>query len=351
MLTTSDAPPAETVALKSYEFRREREATWRELEMLVERVERRGLRRLGGDELTRLPLLYRATLSSLSVARSISLDKNLLEYLENLAARAYFAVYGTRRHLWETVREFVLWRFPAAVRRYRWHLALAAAFLLVGVLAGYVLTAGNADRFYSFVGADYAQGRGPAASDSELRAVLYDSGGVGKALATFASFLFTHNARIGMLAFALGFLAGLPVFLLLFQNGLTLGAFAALYGSRGMAVDFWAWVLPHGVTELLAVMLCGAAGLVLAQALVFPGRASRLRNLADGGRRAALVVVGAVLLFLVAGMIEGIFRQLVHSVPVRCAVAGCTAALWIGYFGWVGRRREALERGRGEGAR
>jgi uncharacterized membrane protein SpoIIM required for sporulation len=169
---------------------------------------------------------------------------------------------------------------------------------------------------------------------------------VAKALATFASFLFTNNARIGMLAFALGFLAGLPVFLLLFVNGLTLGAFAALYHGRGLSLDFWGWILPHGITELGAVVLCGGAGLVLAQALVFPGRSTRLRNLAAGGRRAAVVVIGAVMLFFIAGLIEGIFRQTVQSVPVRYAVAAATLAWWTFYFGWVGRARERLESAR-----
>ena len=82
--------------LRSYEFRRERERTWRELERLVKRVESGGHASLAPEELGRLPVLYRATLSSLSVARSISLDRNLLEYLEGLAARAYFCIYGGR---------------------------------------------------------------------------------------------------------------------------------------------------------------------------------------------------------------------------------------------------------------
>lgn len=340
------AAPGGGIALKSFEFRRAREATWTELEELIDRVDRRGLRGLSAEELTRLPLLYRATLSSLSVARSISLDRNLLDYLESLAARAYFAVYGTRRHLRETVRDFVTWRFPAAVRRYRWHVAMSALFVVLGVVAGYVITAGNPDRFYTFVDPDYAGGRGPAASTAELRSVLYDTGSVGSALTTFASFLFTHNARIGMMMFAVGFLAGLPVFLLGFTNGLVLGAFAALHASRGLGVDFWGWVLPHGVTELLAVILCGGAGLVLAQSLVFPGRMTRLRNLAAGGRRAAVVVIGAVGLFFIAGLIEGIFRQTVQNVPARYAVAAGTAILWIVYFGFAGRRRERVERAR-----
>ena len=87
--------------LKSTEFRKEREASWRELERLVDRCERKGIRSLEAAELARLPVLYRATVSSLSVARAISLDRNLVEYLEALSTRAYSSVYGVRRGLRE----------------------------------------------------------------------------------------------------------------------------------------------------------------------------------------------------------------------------------------------------------
>ena len=84
------------LVLKSSEFRKGREASWRELEDLVGRVERRGVRALSLAELLRLPILYRAALSSLSVARTIALDRNLLLYLESVALRSFLAVYGPR---------------------------------------------------------------------------------------------------------------------------------------------------------------------------------------------------------------------------------------------------------------
>ncbi len=148
-----------------------------------------------------------------------------------------------------------------------------------------------------------------------------------------------------MLAFALGFLAGIPVFILMFMNGLVLGAFAALYTLRGLAVDFWGWVLPHGVTELTAVVLCGAAGLAIAQAVIFPGRHTRLGNLRRSGGESAVMVIGCVLMLLIAGLIEGIFRQSVDSVAARYSLAGLTAVLWLIYFIAVGRRPRESEEG------
>ncbi len=338
--TSGAVDAGRAIRLKSVEFRKERERTWLDLERLVGKVDREGIARLTAPELSRLPALYRATVSSLSVARAISLDRNVVAYLESLAARAYFCVYGPKRRLRDALREFLSVRFPAVVRRLKWHIAAAGAVLVLGTVAGLALTLADPERFDAFVGEEMAQGRGPAASTEELRQVLYRSEGAVTVLTLFATFLFTHNARIGMLCFALGFAAGLPAFILLLLNGLMLGAFAALYQGRGLAVEFWAWVLPHGVTEMLAVVLCGGAGFAVAERLVFPGRHGRLASLAEGGREAGVVAIGAVLLFFVAGLIEGLFRQLVSNVGLRYLVVVVTTAFWIAYFGLSGRGRE-----------
>jgi uncharacterized membrane protein SpoIIM required for sporulation len=199
----------------------------------------------------------------------------------------------------------------------------------------------DADRYYSFVPQGLAAGRGPASSTEELRGTLYARMGAAETLAAFATFLFRHNSEMGLLAFALGFAGGVPTFFLLFVNGLVLGAFAALFQSRGLGPELWAWLLPHGVTELLAVVLCGAGGLVLGQALVFPGRHTRLENLALRGREAGVLVVGAVAMLFVAGLIEGVFRQTVMDVVARYAVAISSAVFWTWYFTSAGRAGRA----------
>lgn len=332
--------PAGRHQMRSVEFRREREATWSELEGLIAHADKNGLRSLTADQLARLPHLYRATLSSLSVARSISLDQALTTYLENLVGRAYFVVYGTRQPLRRQMADFFLWRLPSTIRAAKWHILIAFVVMAAGGIAAFKLTLDDMDAYYySFVG-DMAQGRTPASSTAELRAGLYDEGSVSGTLGTFAASLFSHNSRVGIMAFALGFVAGLPTLLLLFYNGLVLGGFAALYHSRGLSADLWGWLLPHGVTELLAVILCGAAGFLLAHGLVFPGSRTRIDALRERGKAAAIIVIGAVMMLFIAGLIEGIFRQTVTNITVRYVVAGSTAAWWIFYFGFVGRRRD-----------
>jgi uncharacterized membrane protein SpoIIM required for sporulation len=346
--------------IRSVQFRREREASWKALEDIIEHANKHGVRKLSAEQATRLPHLYRATLSSLSVARTISLDTAMVNYLESLVARAYFVVYGTRERFASSVKTYFAQSLPQAFRRRLLPFGISLAFGIFGAIVAYVLTSKNSDYYYTFVG-DMAQGRSPASTTAELRDALYDQSNFSESLATFAASLFSHNSRIGILSFALGFVVGLPTIYLMFYNGLVLGAFVQLYTSRGLSSDIWGWLLPHGITELLAVVICGAAGLAIAQAIIFPGQLSRLANLKQHGRDAALLVVGAVAMLFIAGIIEGILRQTISDITFRYCLATSTAIFWTWYFGFCGRDKSKLppvyavlalpaNRGRGSGA-
>ncbi len=331
--------------LKSSEFRRERQATWTELEHLIDRVDAQGLASLSPEQVSRLPLLYRATLSSLSVAKAISLDRNLLVYLEALSTRAYLCLYGSRASLFEALGHFFLTSLPAAVRDARWYLFISIAILLSGMVTGLWLTLVEPDYFYTFVPESLVQGRSPVSSNEALREPLYRGVSASEEVTLFASFLFTHNAEIGILCFTLGLALGLPTLVLLFTNGLTLGAFIALYVSRDMGIELSAWLFVHGTTELLAVALCGAGGLLLGSSLLFPGRHDRLATLARQGRKAAVIAIGAVVLFFIAALLEGIARQAISEPSLRFLIGGLCLAAWAAYFALVGRGKDVPRNG------
>ena len=327
--------------LKSAQFRREREASWLELEAIIEKVHRRGFRRLSGEELQKLPGLYWGAVSSLSVARAISLDNAQLKYLEGLVSRAYIIVYTEKRPVKDLVIDFFVNRFPSAVFQLRRQVLLGALLLALGVACGMWLTLADESRYMSFVGPDMAQGRTPNATDEYLRDMLYSSPEEQRGLSLFASTLFTHNAKVGIFCFCLGIVAGAPVAILLFANGLILGAMTALYHDRGMGAEFLAWVAGHGVTELGAVALCGGAGFAIAQAMLFPRDKYRVDALAAAGRATAPVLIGSIFMFFIAGLLEGYFRQLVTYVPARWGVATATAIVWGWYFFVHGARTRA----------
>jgi uncharacterized membrane protein SpoIIM required for sporulation len=328
-----------TLELRSTRFRAEREDAWLKLERLLGRAERGGARELTDDELVEIPALYRAALSSLNTARAVSLDQGLIDYLEALCARGYVFVYGARASLGERLRGFFSHDWPAAVRGV-WPETLAAALsLFLGAALAYALVGSDPEWFYQLIPAEMAGGRTPAASTAELRATLYgeedEAGRTG--LGVFAAFLFTHNAQIAIGAFALGFAFGAPSILLLVFNGAVLGAFLHLFVSRGLGAELGGWLLIHGVTELWAVALAGAAGMSIGRALAYPGRRSRLQAAADAGRRAGVIIAGVVVMLALAGLLEGVGRQVVTDDALRYLIAGATALFWGAYFFRPGR--------------
>ena len=323
--------------LKSYRFRMERESTWRELDALIVRAERHGLGSLDADELARAPGLYRACMSSLSVARSISLDANLIDHLESLCLRTYFVVYGVRGNLAQVVARFFRRDFPAAVRRVRWPIALAAFLLSAGIATGWAVTATEPAWFEAFISPAMAQERTPDATREDLAKTLFDQPKPADQLTAFATFLFQHNARIGMLCFVLGAAFGVPVVVLLFYNGLTVGAICAVFAGKDLTIEFLAWLAIHGTTELAAIVLCGGAGFHLASAMINPGRRTRLAALRESGRTATTLAVGAVTMLFVAAVLEGLGRQLVIDTTARLAVGSTMLVLWLGYFSLCGR--------------
>ena len=327
------------IQLKSNRFRQERETDWRRLEVLLGRAERGGVARLRRDEILELPVLYQQALSSLSVARSISLDQSLIDYLESLCTRAYFFVYGTRTRIGERLAGFFLREWPLAAQALWRETVMALAMGVIGTVTAFLLVRSDPDWFYGFVPGDLAGGRDPTATTAFLRDTIYPQVDVSDGLAGFATFLFTHNSQVAIFAFALGFALCLPTAALLVYNGCMLGAFLALFASRGLGVEAGGWLMIHGVTELFAVTLAGAAGLSLGWSVAFPGQRTRVDAAARAGRRAAMLLAGVLVMLFCAGLLEGFGRQLIRADWGRYSVAGASGVLWCAYFYWPRRAR------------
>lgn len=324
--------------LRSRRFRTEREDTWRRLEALLDRLERGRLSDLTDAELLSIPALYRSTLSALSVARATSLDQGLIAYLEGLSTRAYFLVYGTRAGLGQRVASFFVHNWPQAARALWRETLLAWALLAGGAVGAALLMAGDADWFYAFVPSGLAGGRNPSASAGMLRETLY--GGQSGAYGLFSTYLFTHNAQVAITAFALGFMFCFPTALLMAYNGATLGAFFALFASHGLGLELGGWLAVHGVTELTAVALAGAAGFRIGAAVAMPGRLSRMQAVSAAGSQAATLMAGVFVMLLCAGVLEGVVRQAVTDDAQRYAIGALTGLAWYAYL-YLPRRPRA----------
>lgn len=326
-----------SVNFGAHHFRTEREADWARLEELLDKLEAKSPRRLSDTDLIDLPRLYRATLSSLSIARATSLDASLVGYLEALSTRAYFALYSAREPWGRQVKAFFTTHWPRAVRAIAWELLLSTALLLLSAFAAYHLVRSDPAWYSAMISPELASGRDMNANAATLRESLYGKPGEAP-LEIFATSLFTHNSQVAILAFALGFLFGIPTIILAVQNGAMGGAMFAAFVPHGLGWGLFAWLMIHGTTEIAAIAIASAAGIHIGRAVAFPGDRSRMAAAAEAGRRGAIVMIGVILMLLIAGLLEGFGRQLVNDDSARLAIGGGMLALWIAYFSFGGRR-------------
>ena len=319
------------LAYSTAAFRRERESEWQAFETLVARLEHGSIRALSDDDLLALPRYYRATLSSLSIARATSLDAALIDYLESLAMRGYFLLYGVQESRGRRIWDFFRADWSAAVRSLWLETLVITALFFLAALTAWVLIRSDASWFQILIPGQMAQGREPGASADLLRKTIFgppeDSN-----FHIFATFLFTNNAGVAIIGYALGFAFGLPTMMLMFQQGLSLGALLSVFSDAGLAVDFLGWIAIHGTTELLAIFIAGGAGLRIGTAVAFPGTQTRLGAAAQAGKATGAAMIGVILMLIVAGLLEGFARQLIQSTALRYAVGGAMLAFWLSYF-------------------
>jgi uncharacterized membrane protein SpoIIM required for sporulation len=304
---------------------------WNELDQLVQRA-RKSPRKLTPEELARLDVLYRRTTIHLAQVSTRSTDRQLQQYLNNLATAAHSVIYvPPRQSMFQGAWQFANEGFARLiVRNWRLH-ALSAAMLIAGALLAFF--ASLADPVAAYALMPSGDPRQPGASREQLLEILRsgrEQGGGEKFM--FASFLFTHNLKVGILALGLGVLAAVPTVFLMVFNGMILGSFVAIHFRAGLTTEMWAWILPHGVTEIGAIILCGGVGLRLGQAVVSPGLLSRTESLRRAGIEAGAMAIGVGAMLVAAAIIESYLRQSHLSTTARLAFAAGSALFWALYL-------------------
>jgi len=313
-----------------------RQDGWERLEALLGQTDRHGLRHLTADQLQELALRYRSATTDLAAAQSRGYSGATRAYLNRLTARAHAYVYaGSARNGWGRLVEFFGVTFPCEVRRSAGPILACTAVFVAAAIVAYALVAQRPLNVYALLG----PGMIPV-----VEKPLHDSNfAFDRAYApAMASAIITNNIAVALYAFAGGMTLGYLTIRAILENGLMVGGLGALFAAKGFGLDFWATVAPHGVIELTAIQIAGGAGLLLALAVIAPGRLRRVDALKANGRRAAVLALGVAGLLLVAGTIEGFISPQRISIELRIAIGSLTAVLLTLYLGFAGRRTRTL---------
>jgi uncharacterized membrane protein SpoIIM required for sporulation len=92
---------------------------------------------------------------------------------------------------------------------------------------------------------------------------------------------------------------------------------------------------------LFAIALAGAGGIRIGLAVAFPGRRTRFASAIAAGRTSAIVMLGVTIMLAVAGILEGVGRQIITSDMIRVAIGGGALLGWLVYFYLLPLRAEA----------
>src|SRR3954451_9990018 len=129
----------------------QREASWHELDRLVDRLSASHFRRLDPADVLRLGQLYRGVCSDLMLAESFDLPRDTVAYMHALVARGHNALYRSRGF---ELRDLAAVFFDHAPRALRADpaLRLSAAVFVVSFLLCALLAAARRDFAREVVG-------------------------------------------------------------------------------------------------------------------------------------------------------------------------------------------------------
>ncbi len=305
---------------------------------------KRGLDTLSEDEVTAFVESYREVATDLARLRTADRGRggDAVFTLSRLVSAGHNLLYRRPSQGLERVGRFLAFDIPREVRRSWRHVAVAAALLFVpaiGTIVAIVRTPSLAQRMLPpgmIERAEDGLRRGNTGAD-------YLPNGEDEKGSVLSAFLMTNNIRVSLVAFAGGITAGvLTIYALVFNGIAALGAGVGLYITKGIGGQILGFVAAHGVLELSAICLAGAAGLLLATAMLVPGDRTRREALALNGARSLHLVACVVIFLILAGIIEGNISPSKLPDSAKYATAVITAIGMVWYLS-LGRARAASE--------
>ena len=330
------------------DFVEKKRRDWDRLAELVELANGlKGPRALDREEVQELGPLYRRVSTDLSYAKLHATSADLQTHLNSLVGRAHALMFESENapalfrilvpegklniegkavaaapSAIKLIFEFYLNEFPQLLqKRFKFFFASLMIAVLGGIF-GYWLLMNHPDQSGVFIPDNLK-----SSMEGWKDGTVQHEGSAG-----FAGQLMTHNQMVGVITFAGGVAGGIPSVYMLFGTGGMIGAMSAMMTQVHRHNTFWPGILPHGFAEVSALLICGAAGLLIGTSLIMPGEKTRADSFRLGGLEACKLVLGTLPMFIFAGFVEGMFSHLNIPAPVRLTFAGINGVLWYLYL-------------------
>ncbi|HEY7700126.1 MAG TPA: stage II sporulation protein M [Vicinamibacteria bacterium] len=314
-------------------FLRERGPSWKRFEMLLSRAEAPGKPRLSSEEVSEFSELFRALCYDLAQVRSRDWSSSLERYLNDLVVRGHGAFYGGKPRARGQVLRFLTSGFPRRLRENHLYFWISLALFALPMLVSWAVVAREPSLAHRVLPGTALY------TMEEMYSRDFEEGE--RQDAAMAGFYVRHNTSIAFQCFALGFFLGLGTVYVLLSNGIQLGTVSGYVIAQGHGERFLGFVCGHSSFELTAIVVSGAAGLILGHAIVAPGSLSRGEALKERGRVALELALGAAAMLFVAAMIEGFWSGQRLPLGIKSLMAAILWTVVIAYLAFAGRAEEA----------
>ncbi len=276
----------------------------------------------------RLADLYISLTDDLSFAQTQYPGSPTHQHLNQLAQKVHQAIYKNKKE--KGSRFITFWKRELPLIMYEERSKLLYAFIIFALscLIG-ALSAANDDTYVRLIMGDGYVNMTLDNIERDDPMAVYKSQGQ---LDMFFGITF-NNIRVSFSTFVAGVLGSIGTGFLLFYNGIMLGSFQYFFFQKGLFLTSFLTIWIHGTLEISAIVIAGAAGMVMGNSILFPGTYSRVESFKKGAIRGVKIIVGLIPVFIVAGFLESFITRLTEMPTLlKIAIIGLSAIFIVYYF-------------------
>ncbi len=244
----------------------------------------------------------------LAYSRTYYPQSDTTKYLNSLALRAHQLIYVNKKEKGNRIQKFWGYEFPSVIFDTRKFILYSFLIMFIASLIGAISTA-NDDTFVRLILGDYYVNMTlENIKNGDPLAVYKHAQNIDMFLG-----ISINNIRVSFIAFVMGLFTSFGTGMILFQNGVMLGCFQYFFYQHGLLMESVLTIWIHGTLEIFAIIVAGAAGMVLGNSFIFPGTYSRLTSFIMNTRKGVKMVVGLVPIFITAAFFEGFITRYYQS--------------------------------------
>lgn len=309
--------------MREVTFIKQNEVRWKRFEQLLEEKKT--------DDPDLLAELYTELTDDLAYAQSKFPGSRTEQYLNRLTVRVHDSIHRTRKE--EMGRFITFWtdELPMVYGKHRRPLLYSVIVFSIALLIGYISQVNDAQFARAILGDQYVNMTIANIESGDPLAVY----GSQRQMDMFLG-ITMNNVRVSFFAFVFGLLTAIGTGYILIMNGIMIGSFLQFFNQYDLLGESLRVVFIHGTLEISAIVVAGAAGLVLGNSFLFPGTYTRYRSFVSGAKDGVKMIIGLIPVFIAAGFLESfVTRYTGMPVVLSLTIIGASLLFVIWYYAYL----------------